>query len=284
MRLAAPLQELRDHDVLERRPPGARTPAIFRHQLLRDALYLTVPAADLRRFHARAAEFGQGSRGRLRGPRVRPLRAAAGMRTEAFHSALAGARSARAASTPTERPSTSTAARSANAARRASGPRSSRPSTRGTARPPSRSTTWPVIEETATLARRHFLDAGRPLDAANMLVRPRARTPGATCVPRLSVDDCSPRRTRSLPRCPRSPEGNLVLSDVRDDAGHARARRRPARGGALTLFERGARPAPARPTDPDTGDIDYAVASVTVLHGEGPRGFDTMLRGCTPGT
>ncbi len=30
----------------------------FRHQLLRDALYHDVPARDLRRFHARAAEFG----------------------------------------------------------------------------------------------------------------------------------------------------------------------------------------------------------------------------------
>ena len=30
----------------------------FRHQLLRDALYDTVPAAELRRLHARAAEFG----------------------------------------------------------------------------------------------------------------------------------------------------------------------------------------------------------------------------------
>ena len=30
----------------------------FRHQLLRDAIYADVPARDLRRFHARAAEFG----------------------------------------------------------------------------------------------------------------------------------------------------------------------------------------------------------------------------------
>ena len=30
----------------------------FRHQLLRDALYRSVPAAELRRLHARAGEFG----------------------------------------------------------------------------------------------------------------------------------------------------------------------------------------------------------------------------------
>ena len=54
----------------------------------------------------------------------------------------------------------------------------------------------PVIEETAHARRRHFLDAGRPLDAANMLVVLR-RARGATSVPRPSVARCSPRRRRS---------------------------------------------------------------------------------------
>lgn len=51
-----PIQELVDHDVLD---PIQRTAQFdFRHQLLRDALYRSVPAGERRRFHARAAEFG----------------------------------------------------------------------------------------------------------------------------------------------------------------------------------------------------------------------------------
>jgi DNA-binding CsgD family transcriptional regulator len=89
--LADPLQELVEHDVLE--PPGSRGLYDFRHQLLRDALYRTVPTANLRRFHARAAEFGRGLEG------ASEVHASlhyerAGMRTEAFRSALTGARAA----------------------------------------------------------------------------------------------------------------------------------------------------------------------------------------------
>ena len=47
----------------------------FRHQLLRDALYESVPAPALRTFHARAAEFGAQPRRQHRDPCVGPLRA-----------------------------------------------------------------------------------------------------------------------------------------------------------------------------------------------------------------
>jgi len=65
----------------------------FRHQLLRDALYDDVPAADLRRFHARAAEFGA----RLVG--ATEIHASihlerAGLREQAYRSAMAAAREA----------------------------------------------------------------------------------------------------------------------------------------------------------------------------------------------
>jgi DNA-binding CsgD family transcriptional regulator len=65
----------------------------FRHQLLRDALYQSVPTAELRRLHARAAEFGTKLVG------ASEVHASlhferAGMRDEAFQSALAGARAA----------------------------------------------------------------------------------------------------------------------------------------------------------------------------------------------
>jgi DNA-binding CsgD family transcriptional regulator len=66
----------------------------FRHQLLRDALYDDVPARDLRRFHARAAEFGA----RLIGASEIHASAhfeRAGMREHAFRAAIAAAEAAR---------------------------------------------------------------------------------------------------------------------------------------------------------------------------------------------
>ena len=89
--LDAPLQELVDEFVLD--PPGLRGLYDFRHQLLRDALYRTIPASDRRRFHARAGEFGA----RLEG--ASEIHASvhyerAGLRREAYDAALAGAREA----------------------------------------------------------------------------------------------------------------------------------------------------------------------------------------------
>ena len=65
----------------------------FRHQLLRDALYGAVQAGELRRLHARAAEFG----GML--PGVSEVHASvhferAGLGAQAYRAALAGARAA----------------------------------------------------------------------------------------------------------------------------------------------------------------------------------------------
>ena len=89
--LDAPLQELVDQFVLD--PPGLRGLYDFRHQLLRDALYRTIPNSERRRFHARAGEFGA----RLEG--ASEIHASvhyerAGLRREAFDAALAGARDA----------------------------------------------------------------------------------------------------------------------------------------------------------------------------------------------
>jgi AAA ATPase-like protein len=84
--LDAPIQELVDHDVLD--PVHARGSYDFRHQLLRDALYRSVPAGDRRRFHARAAEFG----GQLEGAsdtHASMHYERAGMTVEAFRTALA---------------------------------------------------------------------------------------------------------------------------------------------------------------------------------------------------
>jgi len=89
--LEAPLQELVDHFVLD--PPGARGLFDFRHQLLRDALYRTIPTSERRRLHARAAEFGAQLEG------ASEIHASvhyerAGLRHQAFEAAVAGAREA----------------------------------------------------------------------------------------------------------------------------------------------------------------------------------------------
>lgn len=89
--LSEPLRELTEHDVLD--PPGPRGFYDFRHQLLRDTLYRTLSEADLRRLHARAAEFGMGLEGQSQ-VHASLHYERAGMRTQAFRSALAGARAA----------------------------------------------------------------------------------------------------------------------------------------------------------------------------------------------
>jgi len=87
----SPLQELVDNNVLD--APGQRGLYDYRHQLLRDALYRSVPVADRRRYHARAAEFGAALEG------ASEIHASlhyerAGMRSKAFRTAIAGAATA----------------------------------------------------------------------------------------------------------------------------------------------------------------------------------------------
>lgn len=89
--LDAPLQELVDSFVLD--PPGLRGLYDFRHQLLRDALYATIPSWERRRFHARAGEFGAQLEG------ASEIHASlhyerAGLRRQAFEAAIAGAKDA----------------------------------------------------------------------------------------------------------------------------------------------------------------------------------------------
>ena len=62
----------------------------FRHQLLRDAVYATVPPTQLRRFHAQAAEFGMSLEGASIIHASRHYERA-GLRPQAFRAALAAA-------------------------------------------------------------------------------------------------------------------------------------------------------------------------------------------------
>ncbi len=91
--LDGPLQELVDSSILYPFDMIDHGYYDFRHQLLRDTLYDSVPAAELRRLHARAGEFGAELVG------ASEVHASlhferAGLRAQAFRAALAGARSA----------------------------------------------------------------------------------------------------------------------------------------------------------------------------------------------
>ena len=86
-----PIQELIDNGVLD--APGSRLLLDFRHQLLRDAIYRSVPLRDRRRFHARAGEFGTRLEGQSEIHSSRHFELA-GDRRRAYETALAGARQA----------------------------------------------------------------------------------------------------------------------------------------------------------------------------------------------
>jgi DNA-binding CsgD family transcriptional regulator len=95
--LDAPLQELIESGILFPFEFIDRGYYDFRHQLLRDALYGTVPPAELRHLHARAGEFGKQLVGSSE------IHASfhferAGLQTQAFRAAVAGARAAAAVS------------------------------------------------------------------------------------------------------------------------------------------------------------------------------------------
>ena len=89
--LDGPIRELMEHSYLD--GPGVRGLIDFRHQVLRDVLYRSVPASELRKLHARAGEFGAQLEGHSEiHASVHYERA--GLRAQAFRSALAGARDA----------------------------------------------------------------------------------------------------------------------------------------------------------------------------------------------
>jgi DNA-binding CsgD family transcriptional regulator len=89
--LERPLRQLVDEHVLD--APGVRGLYDFRHQLLRDALYGTLGDGERRRLHARAGEFGKALEGWSQiHASVHYERA--GMREQAFRSAVESARAA----------------------------------------------------------------------------------------------------------------------------------------------------------------------------------------------
>jgi DNA-binding CsgD family transcriptional regulator len=243
----------------------------FRHALLRDALYATVPPAELRRLHARAGEFGSLiSEGSTIHASVHFERA--GLRAQAYRASLAGARAASAVSS--RREAFELYARAV--ANLPDGLPAEELATlyEGYCEAALAIDNVAVIEATARLARGYFLDAGQPVHAAEMLiilaVNARRDVRPATERRRLLAE-----ADAEVAALPPSPDRDLVLYDVRTlqgmlalDAGdHA---------GALALFEE-ARVLLAASEDPDTGDIDYSIASVGVFAGRVEDGLEEMI-------
>lgn len=162
--LDAPLQELVDQAFLD--PPRAMGLFDYRHQLLRDVLYGTVPAGALRRLHARAGEFGAQLEG------ASEIHASAhferaGLRAQAFRAALSGAREAARLSSHRE---------ACELYRRAidNMPDALDPAEQGAlyeayGGEAAAFEFHEAAEQSARTARDRYLEAGRPLDAARQL-------------------------------------------------------------------------------------------------------------------
>jgi DNA-binding CsgD family transcriptional regulator len=239
----------------------------FRHQLLRDALYASVPIAELRRLHARAGEFGASE-----------IHASvhferAGLRAQAHRAALTAARAASAISSRQE---------AFELYRRA------------VANVPEHLPALELAElydaygeaafavdnmavgqETTRLARRFFLEADRPIEAANQLVnlavmaRRDVRSPEER---RQPLDQAE----AELAALPDSPERSLVLADVREIQAimEVDALRLDRAAALVEEADRLARVAGGG----DAEDLDFYRAEVDVLAGRVGRGLETMLR------
>ena len=165
--LDAPLEELVKASVLHPFEHVDQGYYDFRHQLLRDALYDSVPAKELRRLHARAAEFGARLIGNSE-VHASLHYERAGMRAEAYRAALTGARAAADVSSRYE---------AFELYRRAVAnlPGDVVASDLGDLYHEYCDAAFAVdevqvIDETAALARQYYLEAGRLEDAASCLV------------------------------------------------------------------------------------------------------------------
>jgi DNA-binding CsgD family transcriptional regulator len=243
----------------------------FRHQLLRDALYGTVQAGELRRLHARAAEFG----GLIEG--ASEIHASvhferAGMHREAYRAALSGARAASAVSSRRE-------AFELYARAVANAPHDLPPEDLADLYGAYCESAFavddvPVGEESARQARRYHLAADRPVDAAFDLV-------SLAGLARRDVRPVEERRRllaeadAELAALPDTPDRNLVLSDVRTNQGLMELDGVQLET-AAALFDE-ARRLRLASSDTDTGDIDYLAAELEVLAGRTGPGLETML-------
>jgi len=249
----------------------------FRHQLLRDALYGSVATGDLRRMHARAAEFGTVLIGATE-VHASVHYERAGLRTQAFRAAIAGAEAAAAitsrfesfelyrravANIPDELPATEAA------------------------------DVWmayayagfavddvPATEEALANARRLYLEAGQPLEAAQALISMSAVT-RRDVRPRSERKRLLDEADAELTALPASPGRAMNYVDLRmmqsvlelDAANIPDARRRLNEAFAFAR-EADFEPSPGEVT---RLDIEHELAWADVLDGDVQRGLDRML-------
>ncbi len=244
----------------------------FRHQLLRDALYGAAAPAEVRRLHARAAEFGTllAGHGEVHAS-VHYERA--GLRLQAYRTALASARAAAAVSSRHE---------------------SFDLYTRAVANAPDdlpaaeKAELWSgyveaafavddvsVGIETARQARRWFLEAGRPIQAAQSLVDEAGMGRRDVWPPderRRVLDQAS----AELEALPSSAERDDVLADVRVMQAILAEDRREL-DLARSLFAEAA--ALSGGGDGDRArDLAFNLADFDVIDGRVDSGLDAMLR------
>jgi DNA-binding CsgD family transcriptional regulator/tetratricopeptide (TPR) repeat protein len=210
--LDAPLGELVEHGFLHPFQYVDRGYYDFHHQLLRDALYGTVPPGELRRLHARAAEFGSLLVG---GGEVHKSvhYEKAGLRQQAYRAALAAAQAAAAVTSRHEsfelyRRAAANVPDELPAAERAA-------LYDGYVEAAFAVDDVEVGIETAHEARRWHLEAGEPIQAAEALVSlaGMGRRDVWRLADRRSIIDQAVEELEALPP---SPERDVVLADALD--------------------------------------------------------------------
>jgi len=270
--LDAPLAELVDQAFLYPFDFLDRGFYDFRHQLLRDALYGVVPPSELRRLHARVGEFG----GLI--PGASEIHASvhferAGLRAQAYRTALAGAKAASAVSSRRE-------AFELYGRAVANIPDDVSLDERADVYEAYCDAAYavddvPAIEETARLARENNLAAGRRLQAAANLVSlsGMARRDVRPVAERRALLDQADQELAALPE---SPERLQILSDVRLMRGILE-RDALRLDEAIEQFDE-ARRLWLASGETDTWDIDFMAAEYYIVSGQVDEGLSTMLR------
>ena len=269
--LETPIDELIEHGFLYPFNFVDRGYYDFRHQLLRDVVYGTVPPTELRQLHARAAEFTLLLEG------ASEIHASAhferaGLGAQAYRAALAGAQAASAISSRREAFELYTRA-VANVPDGLPADELAR-LYEGYLEAAFAVDDVPAGIVAARTARRYRLESGDGVAAAEHLVSLAGmyRRDVRPTAERLVLLEEARAELLALPA---TPDRDFVLSDVFTfeamialDAGrHA---------DATALFAQ-ARAARATSSDTETGDIDFVEAHHHVVLGD-PRGIETMLR------
>ena len=269
--LEAPLEELVANSFLYPFEQVDEGYYDFRHQLLRDALYETVPAAQLRRMHARAGEFVPLLIG------ANEVHASAhferaGLKAQAFETAVAGARAASAVSSRRE-------AFELYARAVANIPEGLSADELGDLYA-AYGEAAAAIDDVATeiaadaAARYHYLEAGRLVDAAFMLVM-HANMLRRDVQPRAERERYLDQAAAELEVLPQSAERAMALSDVwwlramlAMDVGDLDA-------ADVDIAE--SRRHRRASDDTDMGDIAFLEAALDVVRGGSDEALDVML-------